>query len=161
LTSPPNSESTNLVSWADATPGSDNAVRFLVPVEIYRPRSAAPEAPPKDFASFLHGLTGDSAQISDVSDITVAGHTGTIMNLSRFEDESHPSGFLDGALGCPQQGADQFDGCFGPQPDLLLRLALVDVDEHTLLAWARVSKSAPDAAFIKMFEEMLTSIQFT
>ena len=82
------------------------------------------------------------------------------MSVSRFEDESHPSGFLDGTLGCPEAGADQFDGCFGPQPDLLLRLAIVDVGDQTLLAWARTPKGAPDEAFVEMFEQMLTTVQF-
>ena len=159
LESPPDPESANLLSWADGA-GGDDAIRFLVPVEVYRPRSATPEAPPADFAAFVRGLTAESAEITDVTDTAVGGRPATLMTVSRVEDEGHPSGYLDGSLGCPERGADQFDGCFGPQPDLLLRLAIIDVGDDTLLAWARVSKDAPDAEFIETFEQMLTTVEF-
>jgi hypothetical protein len=41
-----------------------------------------------------------------------------------------------GSFGCPERGADRAEGCYGPQPDLLLRLAVVEVGETTLLAIA-------------------------
>ena len=73
---------------------------------------------------------------------------------------SRPEGSLDGSLGCPKRGADQVDGCFGPQPYLLLRLAVIDVGDTTLLAWARMNKDNPDPAFVAMFEQMLTTVRF-
>jgi hypothetical protein len=159
LKSPPNPDSPNLLSW-DATASEDNKVRFLVPVELYRPGSSTPDAPPKDYLTYLQGQTKDGAELSKVTKITVDGHPATLMNLTSTVDASHPEGFLDGSLGCPQRGADQAEGCFGPQPDLLLRLAVVDVGETALLAWARMNTDNPDPAFAAMFEQMLTTVRF-
>jgi hypothetical protein len=92
--------------------------------------------------------------------ITVDGRPATLMNVTRTIDASHPEGFLDGSLGCPERDADRAEGCFGPQPDLLLRPAVIDVGGTTLLAWARMNKDNPDQAFAAMFERMLTSVQF-
>jgi hypothetical protein len=160
LDSPPDPDSANLLSWEAAAPDSDDAVRFLVPVEVYRPGSATPEPPPADFVGFLTGLAADTAEILDLSSTTVDGRPAMLMSLSRFEDASRPSGYLDGTLGCPVRGADQFEGCFGPQPDLLLRLAVIDLGDETLLAWARVPKDDPDEDFIEMFERMLATVRF-
>jgi len=66
-----------------------------------------------------------------VTKITVDGHPATLMNLTRTLDASHPEGFLDGSLGCPERCADRAEGCFGPQPNLLLRLAVIDVGDTT------------------------------
>ena len=55
LKSPPNSDSRNFLSW-DAVSSDSNAVRFFVPVELYRPGSSAPEAPPKDYLTYLQGF---------------------------------------------------------------------------------------------------------
>jgi hypothetical protein len=160
LKSPPNPDSANLLSWDAAASDATNAVRFLVPVELYRPGSSTPVAPPKDYLTYLQGQAKDGAELSKVTKITVDGHPATLMNLTRTIDASHPEGFLDGSLGCPERGADQAEGCFGPQPDLLLRLAVVDVGETTLLAWARMNRDNPDPAFAAMFEQMLSSVRF-
>jgi hypothetical protein len=82
------------------------------------------------------------------------------MNVTRTIDASHPEGFLDGSLGCPKRGADRAEGCFGSQTDLLLRLAVIDVGQTTLLAWARMNKDNPDQAFVGMFERMLATVRF-
>jgi len=71
-----------------------------------------------------------------------------------------PSGFFDGTLGCPNIGADQAEGCYGIQPDIVARLAVIPVGHTTLLAWARTSKASPDEAFFAMFERMLKSVRF-
>ena len=159
LKSPPNADSPNLLSW-DAAASEENKVRFLVPVELYRPGSSTPVAPPKDYLTYLQGQTEDGAELSKVTKITVDGHPATLMYLTRTIDANHPEGFLDGSLGCPERGADQAEGCFGPQPDLLLRLAVIDVGDTTLLAWARMNKNSPDQAFVAMFEQMLSSVRF-
>jgi hypothetical protein len=159
LKSPPNPDSPNLLSW-DAAASGDNKVRFLVPVELYRPGSSTPVAPPKDYLTYLQGQTKDGVELSKVTRITVDGNPATLMNLTRTIDANHPEGFLDGSLGCPERGADRAEGCFGPQPDLLLRLAVIDVGDSTLLAWARMSKNNPDQAFVAMFERMLSSVRF-
>ena len=90
--------------------------------------------------------------------ITVGGRPATLVDVTT--GESNPEGFLDGSLGCPERGADRAEGCFGPQPDLLLRLAVVEAGDATLLAWARMNKDDPDQAFAAMFERMLTTVQF-
>jgi hypothetical protein len=159
LKSPPNPDSPNLLSWDAAASDATNAVRFLVPVELYRPGSSTPVAPPKDYLTYLQGQTKDSAELSKVTKLTVDGHLATLMNLTRTIDASHPEGFLDGSLGCPQRGADRAEGCFGPQPDLLLRLAVIDLGDTTLLAWARMNKNNPDPAFVAVFEHMLSSVR--
>jgi hypothetical protein len=121
LKSPPNPDSPNLLS-SDATASDENKVRFLVPVELYRPGSSTPEAPPKDYLTYLQGQPKEGAELSKVTKISVDGHPATLMNL--------------------------------------LRLAVVDVGETTLLAWARMNTDNPDPAFAAMFEQMLTTVRF-
>ena len=82
------------------------------------------------------------------------------MNLTWNTDAEHPQSFFDGSLGCPTAGAEQSEGCFGPQPDLMLRLGVIDVGGTTLLAWARMSRDNPDQSFAAMFERMLTTVRF-
>jgi hypothetical protein len=155
LKSPPNPDSRNLLSW-DAADGSSNKVRFLVPVNLYRPGSPAPEAPPKDYLTYLQGLTSQGVKLSNVTKVTVDGHPATLMSATT----TNGSGLLDGSLGCPAVGADQAEGCFGVQPDLILRVAVIPVGNSTLLAWARTNKTSPDPAFLAMFETMLKSVRF-
>lgn len=158
LKSPPKTESSNLLSWDAAASDATNAVRFLVPVELYRPGSSTPQAPPKDYLTYLQGQAKDGAELSKATKVTVGGRPATLMDVTT--GEGNPEGFLNGSLGCPARGADRAEGCFGPQPDLLLRLAVVDVGEATLLAWARMNKDNPDQAFVAMFERMLTTVRF-
>ena len=159
LKTPPSLDSRNLLSW-DAAASDDNKVRFLVPVELYRPGSSKPEAPPKDYLTYLRGFTKANAQMSNLDKVTIDGRTATLMDLTWDTDAGHPEGYFDGALGCPIAGADQADGCYGPQPDLVLRLAVVDMGDTTLLAWARMSRQSPDRSFAAAFERMLTTIRF-
>ena len=67
---------------------------------------------------------------------------------------------LDGALGCPVAGADAADGCFGLQPEYVLRLAVMNVAGEPLLIWARTDAESPDAAFLASFEVMLRTVDF-
>jgi hypothetical protein len=153
LKSPPNPDSRNLLSW-DAADGSSSKVRFLVPVNLYRPGSVNPEAPPKDYLTYLQGLTSQGAlKLSDVTKVTVDGHPATLMSVATDQ------GF-DGALGCPKAGADQSEGCYGPQPGWISRMAVIPVGNSTLLAWARTSKASPDDAFVATFETILNSVRF-
>ena len=151
-----NPDSPNLLSWDSAASDATNAVRFLVPVELYRPGSSTPEAPPKDYLTYLQGQTKDGVEFSKATKITVDGHPAMLMNVTT----SRPEGSLNGSLGCPKRGADQGDGCFGIQPDLILRLAVIDLGKTTLLAWARMNKNNPDPAFVAMFERMITTVRF-
>jgi hypothetical protein len=154
LKSPPNPDSRNLLSW-DAAVGSSNKVRFLVPVNLYRPGSPAPEAPPKDYLAYLQGLTSEGVKLSNVTKVTVDGHPATLMSATSTTDQG-----FDGSLGCPKVGADQSEGCFGVQPDLILRIAVIPVGNSPLLVWTRTSKASPDDAFVAMFETMLNSVRF-
>jgi hypothetical protein len=71
-----------------------------------------------------------------------------------------PEGFLSGLLGCIERVSDKHkDPCYGLQPGFFARLAVIDVGETTLLAWAR-SPTAPDKEFFAMFERMLQSVRF-
>jgi hypothetical protein len=90
-----------------------------------------------------------------VTKVTVDGHPATLMSATSTTDQG-----FDGSLGCPKAGADQSEGCFGVQSDLILRIAVIPVGNSTLLAWARTSKASPDDAFVAMFETMLKSVQF-
>lgn len=106
--------------------------------------------------TYLQGLTGHGVKLSNETKITVDGHPATLMSAT----SATGPGLLDGSLGCPKIGADQSEGCYGVQPDLILRIAVIPVGNSTLLAWARTSKDSPDEAFVAMFETMLKSIQF-
>jgi len=158
LKSPPHLDSRNLLFW-DAVNSSFNKVRFLVPTNLYRPGSFTSEAPPKDYLKYLQGLTSHGVKLSDVVKITVDGHPATLMTATSTA-AGYPQGFFDGTLGCPNIGADQAEGCYGIQPEIVARLAVIPVGNTTLLAWARTSKANPDEAFFAMFEEMLNSVRF-
>jgi hypothetical protein len=154
LKSPPNPDSRNLLSW-DAADGPNNKVRFLVPVNLYRPGSVFPEAPPKDYLTYLQELASQGIiKLSDVTKITVDGHPATLMSGTLPTDQG-----FDGVLGCPKAGADP-EGCFGVQPEFNFRIAVIPVGNSTLLAWARTSKASPDDAFVATFETMLNSVRF-
>jgi hypothetical protein len=93
----------------------------------------------------------------DVTKITVDGHP--------CDADDHDRGawarrVLRRFSWLPNIGADQGQGCFGIQPDLLLRLAVIPIDKTTLLIWASTSKASPDEAFFAMFEKMLKSVRF-
>jgi hypothetical protein len=159
LKSPPNPDSHNLLSW-NAAASKDKWVRFLVPVNLYRPGSSTPEAVPKDYLKYLQGQTKDNVEFSDMTKIAVGGHPATLMTATSTLDANHQQGFVDGSLGCPTDYADHSEGCYGIQPQGIIRLAVIDVGGTTLLAWARTAKDNPDKAFYAMFERMLTSVRF-
>ena len=46
------------------------------------------------------------------------------------------------------------------QPDVTLRIAVLDVGGVPVVAWARTSAKAPDQCFVANFESMLKSIRF-
>ena len=131
-------------------------VRFLLPVALYRPGQTAPETPPKDYLTYLRGLSRQGVTLADEKKITVDGHSATLMTVTT---EQH----LDGEIGCPQtQGVPDSGGdCYRVQPEAAVRIAVIDVSGRTLLAWAGINKGAPDeSAFFAEFEAMLKSVQF-
>lgn len=158
LESPPETDFPTFLTW-DAVSSSSNKVRFLVSTNLYHPGSFASQAPPKNYLKYLRGLTSHGVTLSHVVKITVDGHPATLMTVTSSA-AAGPPGFFDGTVGCPDPASDQEEGCFGFQPDVVLRLAVIPVGGTTLLAWARTSKAHPDEAFFAMFEKMLTSVRF-
>jgi hypothetical protein len=158
LKSPPVTDFTTFLTW-DAVNSPDNKVRFLVPINVYRPGSFVSQAPPKDYLRWLQRLTRHGLKLSNVVKITVDGHPATLMT-GTSSAAAGPPGFFAGTIGCPDPANDQVEGCFGIQPDVIARLAVIPLGKTTLLAWARTSKAHPDEAFFAMFERMLHSVRF-
>jgi hypothetical protein len=155
----PNSDTSTFLTWftgSTENEGTFHRVRFLLPVALYRPGQTAPETPPKDYLTYLRGLSRHGVTLADEKKITVDGHSATLMTGTSTQH-------LDGATGCPQtQGVpDAAEDCYGPQPEAAFRIAVIDVSGRTLLAWAGINKGAPDeSAFFAEFEAMLKSVQF-
>ena len=155
----PNSDTNTFLTWytgSTENEGTFHRVRFLLPVALYRPGQTAPETPPKDYLTYLRGLSRHGATLADEKKITVDGHSATLMTVTSTQH-------LGGAEGCPQtQGVPDAAGdCYGPQPEAAARIAVIDVSGRTLLAWAGINTGASDeSAFFADFEAMLKSIQF-
>ncbi|GAA3595788.1 hypothetical protein GCM10022235_78890 [Kribbella ginsengisoli] len=146
-------DSATLLSW-DSNLAENNKVRFVLPVNVYKPKQLKPAAPPQDYLTYLRGLTAQGVTLTDEVTTTVDGHNATVMT-------GDAAGPLDGVLGCPEANMPA-DDCFGLQPDLTLRIAVIDVSGKTLLAWARAEKGAVDVAtFFTEFETMLKGVKFT
>ncbi|MDQ2966661.1 MAG: hypothetical protein M3R57_12530, partial [Chloroflexota bacterium] len=152
LASTPTEDSGQLLSWT-ATGNDNNRVRFLVPAEVYPPDATRPVPPPKDFLGYIKGLADHGGVYSDMTTTTVDSVPATLLTAKATRA-------LDGSLGCPTIGADQAEGCFGLQPDLALRIAVMDVGGKPLLAWARTDGQNPDAAFLAAFDDMLATVDF-
>jgi len=151
----PTLDTPNLLTW-DAAASANDKVRFLLPVEVYRPGSSTPEPPPADYLAYLQGQTDSGAAFADVSTLTVDGRPATLLTGTT-------STSLNGSLGCAIAGGDPGSAldCFGLQPEFSLRIAVIDVgDGTTLLAWARTDARAPNAQFHAMFKSLLGSVEF-
>jgi hypothetical protein len=161
LESPPTIDSRNFLSW-DSASGSEK-IRFLVPVKLYRPGSSTPEPPPRTYQKYLKYLRGQtkySVTFSKISKTTVGGRPATLMTATSDTLKVTPNS-MGGSLGCAMLTAKVgFEGCFGIVPDLILRLAVIDVDGTPLLAWARTFKDNPNEAFFSVFDRMLTTVRF-
>ena len=155
----PNSDTSTLLTWytgSTENEGTFHRVRFLLPVALYRPGQTAPETPPKDYLTYLRGLSRQGVTLADEKKITVDGHSATLMTVTTERS-------LDGATGCPQtQGVPDAGGdCYGPQPDVATRVAVIEASGKTLLAWASINTGASDeSAFFAEFEAMLQSVKF-
>ena len=155
LKSPPIRDSSHFLTW-DAVASEENKIRFLVPVVVFPAGEETPQAPPKDYLKYLMAQAKDGAEFSNVTKITVDGRPATLMDVTTYG----PEGFLSGSVGCIERVSDKHtDPCYGIQPDYHLRLAVIDVGDTTLLAWAR-SRVVPDKEFHAMFERMLQSVRF-
>jgi hypothetical protein len=124
-------------------------------VIYYPPGSTQSAPPPTDYGAYIDGLAAQGVRFEDVTNVTVDGQSTRVGTMTTDAG-------LDGALGCSAADApaDDADRCYGPQPDLTLRLAVVDFGTPVLL-WARSTAPDPDAAFFADFEKMLTTVKFT
>ncbi|WP_329001771.1 hypothetical protein OHA18_02060 [Kribbella sp. NBC_00709] len=142
----------NLISWG-AVSGQDG-VRFLLPVVVYQPDSTTPQPVPTDYPSYLAGLAGAGATFVDKATTTVDGKEATLMTGTSTRS-------LDGTLGCPA-ATNPAAVCFGLQPEAALRIAVVNLNGKTMVAWARTQQDNADAPqFFAEFEAMLRSLQLS
>lgn len=147
-------DTANFVTWDSATE-AEPAVRFLVPVNVYVPGETEATPPPADYLAYLLGQSEDGATFSDQAETTVDGFPATLATATVADS-------LDGSLGCPAEDVTA-DECYGLQPGLTLRMAVIDADGTTLLAWLRHAgtEEVGDApAEFAAFEGMLASISF-
>ena len=155
----PNSDTKTFLTWYTGSQNMNaefHRVRFLLPVMLYRPGRTLPEVPPKDYLTYLRGLSPQSATLADEKKITVDGRSATLVTGTT---EQH----LNGVLGCPQteRGPDPGEDCYGLQPEAAIRIAVIDVSGRTLVAWASTNVGASDVpAFFAEFEAMLQSVKF-
>jgi hypothetical protein len=152
----PNSDTNTFLTWFTGSEARFHKVRFLLPVSLYRPGQTAPETPPKDYLTYLRGLSPHGLTLADEKKITVDGHSATLMTGTTERD-------LDGSIGCPQTLGvpDPGGDCFGFGPAAAIRTAVIDVSGRTLVIWAGINTGASDeSAFFAEFEAMLKSVQF-
>ena len=149
----PHAEQPNFVTWEAADIGLN--VRFLVPVDVYPPGSTGTTPPPQDYLAYLRSQSDHGAHFADMTETTVGGRPATLITATT--DNS-----LDGSLGC-QDEAMTADDCWGLQPDLILRIAVIPVSDKTLLVWLRGNAFAPEefTTHLASFEQMLASIRFS
>ena len=118
-------EDPNFVTWEGAA--IDRAVRVLVPVAVYPPGSDTTTPPPADYLDYLLAQSAHGALFSDITQSTVDGHPVTIVTATI----PGPDG-LHGSIGCPAERLGSHD-CLGIQPDLVLRIAVIDAAPGPLL----------------------------
>jgi hypothetical protein len=153
LKSPPIRDSSHFLTWLASE--SQNAVRFLMPVVVFPAGKETPQAPPEEYLKYLMAQAKGGAVFSNVTKTMVDGHPATLMDATT----NGPEGFLSGLLGCPERVSNKHKDCFGLQPGYVLRLAVIDVGDTTLLTWA-TAPGARDEEFFAMYERMLQSVRF-
>ena len=149
----PHIEQPNFVTWE---PPELPAVRFLVPVNVYQPGDKEASDPPTEYLAYLLGQTSHGAHFTDQATRTIGGLPATLVTATT-------DSALDGSLGCPATKTPAAE-CFGLQPDLALRIAILEVHGKPLLIWLRLAKNADAAdttARIAAFEHMLSGLRFS
>jgi hypothetical protein len=132
------------------------AIRFMVPVVVFRPGKTTPSPVPHDYSSYLLGQARNGARFGDQAEITIGGRPATIVTATTPVEQA-------GSLGCPEQHLAAGEGCFGIQPNLSLRIAVLSVNDQTLLIWLRTDAAADPqdtAAKVALFQAMLSSLRF-
>jgi hypothetical protein len=145
----PDAAEPNFITWVASD--MDLALRVMVPVSVYRPGQRKTSEVPADYLAYLDTLTDSGVTLADRSTTTVAGQPATLVTITT--DVS-----VDGALGCPSAGTPAGE-CYGAQPDLALRFAVIDVDGTPLLVWLRTVEGSESSAAIAEFEDTLQSIE--
>jgi hypothetical protein len=158
LKSPPEEDSRTMLTWDSAT-DPEKKIRFFIPVTVYPPGSSKPVAPPSDYAGYIKGLAKAGAQLTDTKTATIGGRPATELSAASVEPAG-PDGYWDATIGCPAPGVDKNEDCYGILPDYVLRMAIVNVNGTTLVAWARMPAGTSDLSFFATFDTMLTSVQF-
>jgi hypothetical protein len=146
----PTDDQPTFVSW-DAADGV-RKVRVMAPVAVYRPGETTASALPADFTKYFLGLRGRGVKFTDQTTTTISGKRATLVTATTTRS-------TDGVFGCPSADLSAAD-CFGFQPDLVLRMAVIDVDGHPLLAWLREDASpepVPDP--VAPFAELLAGLR--
>jgi hypothetical protein len=113
---------------------------MMLPITVYPTAKSASQAPPPDsahFVTYLHDAIRVGAIIDDEKTVSVGGRAATLLSLTGKPDVN-----LDGLLGCPNIAAAL--DCYGPSSDLLLRVAIVDVQGKALLIWARTDSGTSE-----------------
>ncbi len=105
-------------------------------MDVYAPGDTAASPPPDDYLTYLLGQSEDGATFSDQSETTVDGLPATLVTAT-VEDS------LDGSVGCPAEDVAA-DECYGLQPEVTVRMAVIDAGDSTLLAWLRHSGTEED-----------------
>jgi hypothetical protein len=152
LTPAPTQDSKGLLWWP-AKANDNDRIRFLLPAEYYPAGRSPAKAPPSDYASYLKSLTDKGVRYTDRTSVMVDGTTVSVMSGTTTNG-------LDGSLGCPTIGADQAEGCFGIQPDYMLRIAVLKHGTSSILAWARTDSKSPNTEFLHRFDAMLHTVKF-
>jgi hypothetical protein len=124
----------------------------MAAVNIYQPGATTATRVPADYYDYLRGLSAHGVHFNDAVTTKIGGNPAHVVTVTT--DAS-----LDGTLGCPADGLAPPD-CYGPQPDLSLRMAIVNVNDQPLLIWLRqpAASVSPDA--LTAFDQMLKSVTF-
>ncbi len=148
----PSTQDPRFVTW-EAADGV-RKLRVMDPVALYPPGSTTSTAIPADYDAYLTSLEKHGVHLTAPSTPTVdsvAAHVYTV----------DADAGLDGALGCPATTTAAGD-CFGPQPELTLRLAVMRVRGDVLLVWMRDDAgSNTHASDLADFDAMLASMRFS
>jgi hypothetical protein len=151
LPAQPSVEESNFVTWESTS--EDRKVRMLVPVTVYLPGETTPSPPPADYLPYLLGQAQSGGEFTDQETVQVDGREATLLTATTG------SGGLDGSLGCQSEGMAAED-CWGLQPDLTLRIAVIPLDGTTLLAWSRTVRDDPGSDDqIADFDQMISTLQ--